>query len=159
MTQYYQLICQKGHQISFWYKLNDGPKQYCERCGESTISCCKSCGFPIYGYEYPEGVITMGPDTYPVPSYCRNCSHPYPWTELILNNAVELISLDDNLPEDVREIIKNALPDLIVESTSTPLAAAKYKKFIPEAAKYVQDGLKNLLVDVTSEVVKKTLWG
>ena len=159
MTQYYQLICKKGHQISFWYKLNSETERYCERCGESTISCCQSCGFPIHGYCYPDGVITSGPKTFPIPSYCRNCSNPYPWTELILNNAIELVSLDDELPEDTKNIIKDALPDLIVETHSTPLATAKYKKFIPEATKYVQDGLRNLLVDVASETVKKAIWG
>lgn len=148
-------ICINGHVVSS-DKANYTP--YCKSCGKETISKCINCNTHIRGsYEIPEILIF---DNYEgAPPYCFNCGCPFPWTETLINNAIELISLDDNLSKEDKEIIKNALPDLIIDSPSSPVATAKYKKFIPKAATYVQDGLKNLLVDVVSETIKKSIWG
>lgn len=159
MTQYYQLICKNGHQESFWHSLGNQSSIFCEKCGEITIDKCLHCNYPINGYYYPDGVITLGPDTFPIPSYCKDCGKPYPWTEKILNNAIELISLDDDLDSRTREIIKNAIPDLLVDTPTTPLAVAKYKININKASQIVKDGMRNLLVDVLSETAKKSLFG
>lgn len=157
MSGYYRnaTICLNGHVISA-YNANSTP--FCDECGKSTISTCPKCSTNIRG-EYEDLEIVVLGGYYSRPSYCYNCGSPFPWTEALINNAVELISLDDNLSNEVKELIKNALPELIVETPSTPVATAKYKKFIPSAAKYVQDGLKNILVDVVSETVKKSIWG
>lgn len=146
-------ICLNGHVIS---SMEPNYTPYCADCGKNSISNCQNCNENLRGsYEDDYSIET----DYLAPSYCFNCGQPFPWTEKLINNAIELISLDDNLPDDVKRIIKSALPDLIVETPSTAVATAKYKKFIPSAAKYVQDGLRNLLVDVASETVKKSLWG
>lgn len=158
-TQYYQLICKNGHQISFWHKLNSAKERFCEKCGETTFETCQSCDFPIHGYNYPSGVLTTGPKTFPIPYFCKNCGKPYPWTELILNNAVELVSLDEELTPEQKEIIKNAFPDLIVESPTTQVAVAKYKKLMPKATTYIQEGVKTILFNVVSASVNKSLWG
>ena len=78
---------------------------------------------------------------------------------MVIANAVELIALDDELPEEYKEIIKTSFPDLVVETPHTPVAVAKYKKYMPKAADYVQNGIKNILYDVASEAVKKAIWG
>lgn len=146
-------ICLNGHVVSSY---SSNYSQFCARCGKETISKCSNCNTSIRGsYKAPRTTKFR----YSPPSYCRSCGNAFPWTETLLNNAVELISLDDDLSDEVKEIIKHALPDLIVETPSTPLATTKYKKFIPEAAKYVQDGLRSLLVDVVSETVKKSIFG
>ncbi|RKJ20108.1 DUF2321 domain-containing protein [Butyricicoccus sp. 1XD8-22] len=145
-------ICLNGHVISstrFDYT------SYCDKCGNKSISICPSCNTVIRGAYENEIAIDFH---YQAPSFCYSCGNPFPWIETLINNAVELIALDDNLSEENKAIIKSALPDLIVETPTTPLAAAKYKKFVPKAAKYIQDGLRNLLVDVASEAVKKSLW-
>lgn len=157
MSGYYlnATICLNGHVVSST-KAEYTP--FCDICGKATISICSNCSKPIRGdYEVP-GVAAIG-FPYHKPSYCYNCGYPFPWTEQLINNAVELIALDEELTDEQKEILKNALPDLIVETPSTPVATAKYKKFIPKAASYIQDGLKNLLIDVVSETVKKSLWG
>jgi hypothetical protein len=157
MSGYYEnaTICINGHVIS---SSKAEYTQFCDICGKSTISYCSGCSTPIRGdYEVP-GIAVVG-FNYPRPSYCYKCGNAFPWTEQLLNNAVELISLDEKLSETDKEIIKYAFPDLIVETPSSPVAIAKYKKLIPRAASYVQDGLKNLLVDVVSESIKKSIWG
>ncbi len=50
--------------------------------------------------------------------------------KLFLDNAVMLVSLEDELDESMKELIKTAIPDLITETPATPIAIAKYKKSI-----------------------------
>lgn len=156
MTGFYKnaTICLNGHVAS---ETEANYRKFCKSCGEPTISNCQSCDDLIQGYYYVPGVFSSA--KYNAPNYCHSCGKPYPWTEKLLNNAVELISLDDQLNDEQKQIIKNAIPDLIVESPTTALAQAKYKKYISNSAFYIQDGLKNLLVDVVSESVKKSLFG
>lgn len=145
-------ICLNGHTVS---DTEANYTDFCSKCGKSTFSICTNCSEPIRGmFCEPEAFIFE----FEKPSYCFKCGNPFPWIEILINNAVELISLDENLSNEDKEIIKNALPDLIIETPTSPLATAKYKKFIPKAAQYIQEGIRNLLVDVASETVKKSLW-
>lgn len=155
MDGYYEkaTICLNGHTVS---DTKDNYIDYCSRCGKETVSSCSNCSKPIRGLYVLPDVFGF---SYTKPSYCFKCGHAFPWTEQLLNNAIELVSLDEELSENDKEIIKNALPDLIIETPSTPVATAKYKKFVPKAASYVQEGLRNLLVDVVSETAKKSIWG
>ncbi|WP_217971470.1 DUF2321 domain-containing protein [Staphylococcus xylosus] len=155
MSGYYKnaTICLNGHVSS------DSTADYikfCKECGLATTSRCSNCSAPIQGYYYIPGFL--GSSDYQVPYYCHECGSAYPWTNKILENAVELVSLDDKLSEEHKTIIKNSIPNLIVDSPTTPLAQAKYKKYMSHAADYVQEGARNLLIDVVSESVKKALF-
>ena len=155
MSGYYKnaTICLNGHVSS------DSTADYikfCKECGLATTSRCSNCSAPIQGYYYIPGFL--GSSDYQVPYYCHECGSAYPWTNKILENAVELVSLDDKLSEENKTIIKNSIPNLIVDSPTTPLAQAKYKKYMSHAADYVQEGARNLLIDVVSESVKKALF-
>lgn len=147
-------ICLNGHEIS-GYDANAQP--HCEKCGAETVSYCKYCTQPIRGKYEVDGVVAFG-FKYNKPFYCWNCGKPYPWTEKILENAVEIISLDEDLGEKERELIKTAIPNLIIESPDTPVAVAKYNKGISEAADFVKKSLRQLLIDVVSETIKKALF-
>ncbi|PTJ69580.1 DUF2321 domain-containing protein [Mammaliicoccus sciuri] len=155
MSGYYTraTICLNGH-VSSSSEANY--RKFCKECGESTISNCSKCQSAIQGYYYVPGFF--GKINYDAPNYCHECGNPYPWTEKILINAIELVSLDEELSEEHRLIIKNAIPDLIIDSPTTPVAQAKYKKYMSQAADYVQEGARNLLIDVVSEAVKKSLF-
>ena len=146
-------ICLKGHVSS---SSNANYRKFCKECGEYTISNCSNCQSAIQGYYYVPGFL----DAYDcdAPNYCHECGNAYPWTEKILNNAIELVSLDEQLSEEHRSIIKNAIPDLIIDSPTTPVAQAKYKKYMSQATDYVQESARNLLIDVVSETVKKSLF-
>lgn len=152
MNMYHPVtFCKRGHLTSL-DSLDETP--YCEQCGAENISKCTNCESPIRGskisYQYYFG--------YSEPSYCYNCSKPYPWTQEVIENAIELISLDDQIDENSKTIIKNTFPDLIVETPSTPVATAKFKKFSSGATNYIKDGLRDLLIDVVSDTAKKILW-
>lgn len=146
-------ICLNGHVISS-YKANF--QKYCTVCGKETYSRCTSCGSPIRGLLKLDGLVITGP--YIKPYYCYKCGSAYPWTQKILNNAVELLSLDNDLNDVSKEIIKNAIPELLVDAPTTPLAVAKYKKEIAHAGQIIKDSMRQLLIDVVSETVKKSLF-
>lgn len=147
-------ICVNGHEINL-YRANAQP--YCEKCGAKTISFCKHCNQPIHGeYECKDFAdLAVG---YHKPYYCWNCGKPYPWTERIIENAIEILALDETLSESDREMIKNAIPNLIVETPDTPISVAKYSKGLNNAADFVKSSLRQLLVDVVSETIKKSLF-
>lgn len=150
-------ICTKGHIIS-----STGAKQdkHCTVCGNPAINQCTHCNEPIRGSRDYSGTGIIAPTSaINLPYYCHQCGNPYPWTESLINNAAELLSLDENLDQETINIIKNAIPDLLVECPSTPLAVAKYNKYISKAAKFAKDGMYQLLISVISDSVKKSLFG
>lgn len=148
-------ICLNRHVVS---KTTANSQKYCSQCGAETFSDCPYCHAPIHGlYDIP-GVVVLYNRPYSIPSYCYECGKPYPWTEKILSSAVELISLEDGIDDDIKELIRDSIPDLIVNTPSTPLATAKYRKGIAEVGETLKNSLRNLLIDVISETAKKALF-
>ncbi|ODJ51787.1 hypothetical protein BFR40_07240 [Brochothrix thermosphacta] len=156
--QYYQSVCLNGHQKTDRYEFATDPKEFCMDCGKKLISTCQSCRSPIEGNFHVSGILVLSNRTEKVPKYCSNCSLPYPWTSSLLNNAAELLALDASLSIDEKELITDALPDLLIDTPATQVAMAKYKIVVSKATKVVKDSLYNLLIDVVSETVKKTLF-
>ena len=157
MVRYYQAyICKKGHVLSYYGK-NDS--KYCSICGEEVVGKCANCGSPIRGKEHDEDDSIISISKYKLPYYCCECSKPYPWTDAIISNAIEILSLDESLDQETKDVVINALPDLIVESINTPIAVAKYKKYVAKAGKFVQDGLHQILINVATESIKNSLFG
>lgn len=140
MDYYNCTICMNGHVLSS-YSAN--LQKYCSFCGKETISNCPNCDTPIHGSVKS---FVVGELDYIKPFYCGSCGHPYPWTEKILESAIELVSLDEELDKTSRALIKNAIPDLLVDVPSTPLAAAKYKKECRRPVKYSRTLCVNFLL-------------
>ncbi len=153
MAYYNATICLNGHIVS---SCKASFQKYCSMCGKETYSRCPSCHASIHGLIKLDGLAITGP--YIKPFYCYECGSPYPWTQKILSNAVELLSLDDYLDDASKELIKNAIPELMVDTPTTPLAVAKYRKGMAHAGQTIKDLMHQLLVDVVSETVKKSLF-
>jgi hypothetical protein len=155
MSEHYHgaTICINGHVANY-----DEPnhQKYCSVCGKETISECQYCHAPIRGRLY-DGEILIRP-RYQKDMYCYECGKPYPWTEAIIKASTDLLWMDEDLSSDQKEILKNAIPDLIVEAPATPVAVASYKKYISKASDYISNALYQLLVDVVSESVKQSLF-
>lgn len=147
-------ICLNGHVISC-YTANS--QKYCSKCGQETYSVCAYCGQPIRGKYEVKGVLDLT-GYYDKPYYCYNCGKPYPWTQVILDSAVELLSLDDEISDETKQLIKDSLPDLMIETPQTPIAVAKYKKGMAKAGQIVADSMRQLLIDAISETAKKALF-
>ena len=153
MNYYNATICLNGHVVD---KRIANAQKYCSTCGKETYSVCTNCQQPIHGVIKLDGVI--GVSKYDKPYFCHECGAPYPWTQKILDNAVELVSLDDELDDISKELIKSAIPDLLIETSTTPIAAAKYKKGMNKAGQIIKDSMTQLLLDVACEVAKKLLF-
>lgn len=150
-------ICLNGHMINDESDSNSiHNKKFCTKCGQPTITACPVCQAKIRGHYDIDGVYT--PSITAVPKYCHECGSPYPWTQSILDNALELLSLDANIDANTKMIIHDAIPNLITETPSTPVSVEKYKISVGTISQYVREGLHNLLVDVVSESVKKLLF-
>jgi hypothetical protein len=151
-------ICLNGHVIT--EMANDHPeyrKEFCNDCGEKTIMSCENCKTNIKGYHTIPNVI--GFFHYNKPKYCEKCGYPFPWASRQLISAKELIDLTENLNPDDKVELKSSIDELVKEGPKTVLAKAKYKKYISKAGYEFGIGIKEILVDVVSETVKKALWG
>ena len=149
-------ICTKGHVSSSGEEPSATP--FCRICGSEVISKCPNCGNRILGKQDVDELFFVAP--YKLPYYCGFCGSPYPWTRDFLDRGIELLSLEQDLDEESVSLLKDSFPDLVIESpAATPLAVARYKKFFPKLAQFIQDGLKNIIVEVASETVKKSLFG
>ncbi len=155
MSYHSATICRNGHVLSKYESISN---EFCPKCGEKTYSHCPTCNACIRGLADVEGVLIIGNRKYNKPNYCYACGGPYPWTEKIINSAIELLALDDELDESTKDLIKTAIPDLIVDTPSTPIATAKYQKAVSKAGQILTNSLRNLLIDVVSETVKKTIF-
>lgn len=113
---------------------------------------------PRYAVSMKLKTFFLASSSTPVPKYCPECGSPYPWTQSILDNALELLSLDVDLDDDTKNTIREAIPNLIVETPSTTISVQKYKMAIEHASQIVKDGLYNLLKDVVSEGIKTLLF-
>ncbi len=151
-------ICLNGHVIT---EMAGGHpeyrKQFCTECGEQTIMACQNCNTNIKGYHHVPGVI--GIFDYHKPKYCEKCGKAFPWTDRQLNAAKELIELTDNLNNDEKLELQSSITDLVKGGPQTVVAQAKYKKYIGKAGSEVAKGVRDILVDVVSETVKKAIWG
>lgn len=148
-------ICLNGHVLS---KKTANSHRFCPKCGKETFSHCPSCNSPIHGLVRIDGVAILYDRPYDIPYYCYECGSPYQWTKQILDNAVELLALDEELDSASKELIKNTIPELIVDTPTTPIAIAKYQKGMSKAGQIIKDTMRQLLVDVISETAKKALF-
>ena len=94
-------ICLNGHVVS---KYQANYQKFCSKCGKETYSKCPECNSPIHGKYEVDGIVDLS-GSYNRPDYCYNCGAPYPWTKIILDNAVMLVSLEDELDESMKELI------------------------------------------------------
>ena len=158
MGQYYVAqICLNGHIITG--SADEYPmfkKKFCPDCGQPTIMQCKYCKADIQGNYDSPGVFDFG--NYKRPTFCHNCGNPYPWTEEKLNAALKLIAEDDELSDSDKQILSQSLPDLMINTSKTQLAATRFKKFVRSATSVTGEGLKQILVEVVSETAKKLIW-
>ncbi|MDE8123699.1 DUF2321 domain-containing protein [Erysipelothrix rhusiopathiae] len=156
-------ICINGHIVDY----GNGEKDlFCNKCGSEVIKNCKSCNAKIRGSKRRISAIAGDYVSYfsakledmVLPYYCQKCGTPYEWTQEILNNAVELLSLEDSISQEHKDLIRAAIPDLIVDTPKTPVAIAKFNKGFSKLSKPIKDGMYQLLVDVLSASIKQQLF-
>lgn len=156
-------ICLNGHIVDYG---GHNTEPFCGKCGAEIISECQRCLAPIRG-STKQISMYVGDEVYYndarstdmlYPNYCVYCGNPYPWTSRIIESAVEALSFDKSIKEETKEIIRNAIPHLIVDTPDTPLEAAKFRSSFDKFNKLVKSTLYQLLVDVLSDSIRKTIF-
>lgn len=152
-------ICLNGHVINISANVNTERNQnYCVQCGEETITECLSCNAPIRGKYNVPGIVKLG-YKYTLPKYCYNCGRPYPWTVKSIEAAKELATEVDNLTEEEKELLKKSIDDLVKEGPNQEVAQSRFKRLISKVGPEFVNGFKNILTDILSETIKKSIWG
>jgi hypothetical protein len=149
-------ICQNGHVInSCSSSTPESNQKHCHICGAPTINLCPQCQTPIRGH-YMDDYSFMG--NYIRPSFCINCGNPFPWTELKLKAAHEFAQEIDGISDEDRNILKSNIDDLVKDTPSGNLAAARVKKILQKVGPPVASVFREILIDVLSETAKKMLF-
>ncbi|MDW4160621.1 DUF2321 domain-containing protein [Staphylococcus saprophyticus] len=143
-NEQYPQICKKGHLDKITDIFTNPRRPFCAQCGEPVLSQCPNCRHYI---------TTLISDDNKVPNYCFSCGNAFPWTQNLIDNAIELIALDTNLNENDKTIIKDAIPHLVVESFETPLAQGKTRQVISKMSPWVIDLFKQLSIKYMSDKI------
>jgi len=149
-------ICLNGHVINdSTREFPEHNKDFCDKCGEKTITTCQKCKSDIQGCYHVKGVVR----SYKTPAshYCKNCGNPFPWTEAKINSALELVK-ELELSEENQEIINENINDIITETPKTDLAVIRFKKVMSSIGKNASEMFKNILTNILSEAIKKQIW-
>jgi len=116
---------------------------FCSKCGAPTLDACQHCKSPI-----PEGHK---------PSFCGQCSTPFPWTETALAAAKEYTDELEELSIGDKSILKATFNDLTADTPRTELAATRFKKLIRKVGPAAGDTLTKIMVNVVTEAAKKMM--
>lgn len=157
MNSYYDIaqVCLNGHTIT--EMAGDHPehkRDRCEDCGERTICECQKCNESIQGY-YHSGVI--GIFEYTPPRFCQKCGEPFPWIATKLETAKEIVDMMDSLNQQEKEDLKSSIIELVKETAKVSIAKVKLKRYLKKVDSDISDGLKEVLVDVLSEELGKSI--
>jgi hypothetical protein len=148
-------VCLNGHVRSWDIRGDQGRgEKFCTECGAETIESCSRCNAPLRGMDWESDVVSFV-DKFS--AYCHACGLPYPWTASRLEAAAELLKESELSQSEQTQLIA-VLPDLAANTTKTQVAVVRYQRLIKNAGKAIQSGMRDILVDVASEAVKKAIW-
>ncbi len=75
-------VCLNGHVITDRLRMSpEFGQEYCDKCGEKTISSCPECGKDIQGEYHVEGVVAIDMTPRVPRRNCKYCGNPFPWTQ------------------------------------------------------------------------------
>ena len=153
-------ICLNGHTITRAPRQSpDLTQPFCSRCGEQTVTACQECREPIQGKYHVDGVLSFGVSTPPPPNFCHACGKPYPWTQRRLDAAKDLADELEDLSNEDRERLKQSLDALQRDGPQTEVAAVRLKKIMAKVGKESYSAMKEILMGVLSEAVRKSVFG
>lgn len=149
-------ICMNGHVINKSYKENlEHNQDYCDKCGEKTITKCERCGADIRGRYNVPGIADFRAKQKEVPKYCYKCGEMYPWTKSKLQAINEVIDLTDELEQIEKDELKEASELISTDTPRTKVGVLKIKKYTAKMGDIIGDTLQNLIVEISSETAIK----
>lgn len=159
-------ICFNGHIINTSARMESiHNKEYCPQCGSQTITNCVHCNKEIDGEFYvtisnwvtnKSSLRTLG--RFILPLFCPKCGVPFPWTEKKIEASKNLISEMSELTQEEKEIFSKNVDEIVRDTPETILSANRIKKLLPKLGKGIMKGVRDLIVDISSETAKKILF-
>lgn len=150
-------ICKNGHVITSNTNYSEFLSMFCPKCSAETITTCLHCNTPIRGDYYIPNVIDCSL-SYEPPAYCYHCGKPFPWTESTLNSISELLDMQEQLTEDEKQRFMSYLPIIFNDTPQSEVTALKLRLLFNKLPSEIGSLLKNVIIDVISESIKKTLF-
>ena len=148
-------VCLNGHVANSTFV--DYPqfnKDFCETCGEKTITECPNCQNPIPGRIRG----SMSIQEFQPPAYCRFCGNAYPWTERRIQAAIELATQVGELSGDDADEFEQGVKDIIRDTPRTQIGASRFKKLLTKVGGQTAQAIRDVLIDIASETAKKIVW-
>lgn len=150
-------VCLNGHSVnSMTISAPELSAKFCDRCGQPTITQCASCSQDIRGHYHVPGVYSGFP--YHAPKHCHACGAAYPWTERALQAARDLAIELAVFDEEEMKLFNESLDEIVHDTPQATVAAHRLKKLLAKTLPEMKQGIRQFLVDVTSETVKKIIW-
>jgi len=151
-------VCLNGHVITqFAQTRPEHQKKFCDKCGAETIVACPKCSKPLQGYHHAGRFHSLVKEE--PPAFCHECGAAFPWTEGHLSAAQELADETPEFTLEDRDQFRQSLNDIVKQTPNSPLAVTRFRKLLSKGGRLVSDGLRDILVDVLSEAIKKQIWG
>ncbi len=152
------LICLNGHVITTNADNSSFTTPYCSKCGKKTISSCPNCQHQIDGKYEVQGILDLTGYDMTAPAFCPYCGKPYPWTQLAIDAAIAIINETDNLTESDKTTFSDNISDILSETPKTKLATIRINKVLKKAGSTITAGVKDVLVEICAESVKRVLF-
>ena len=150
-------VCPNGHVANDSSQRHpEFNKEYCDRCGEKTITTCPECNSPIQGDYHAEGVISIGGEFDP-PAFCQHCGHAFPWTERKQQAAIELF-IEDNQSEEDQQQFRESVDQITKDTPQAQVASKRIVRLLGTIGKQSASAIRDILVDIASEAAKKMIF-
>ena len=121
---------------------------------------CSKCGAKIRGWYHSDGITTLRPPgaKIPLPSYCYSCGNPYPWIENNLKKLNAILLIDTVMDEEQKGIIREYLPDLVINDENANTSAVIIKAISEKASgpvkSFIIEFVKSLGVDSVKKIFR-----
>ena len=148
-------VCPNGHVANESYsRFPQFNKDYCEDCGEKTITTCPSCEKQILGrYSGSMSISSFQP-----PAFCRYCGSSFPWTKRKITAAIELATEIGGLAGLDAEQFKESVNEVVRDTPRTQVSASRLKGLLVKVGEVTAQSIRDIIVDITSETAKKLIW-
>lgn len=145
-------VCLNGHATNPSTQLHpEHNVAHCPDCGAATIMQCPACQTSIRGKIHEHLYISWTP-----PRHCHKCGAPYPWTAARIASLSDLIDMAD-LDDNNKNALKRDVPDLIVETPRTRVAAARMARFLRAAGTAYTRAIRGAFAEVACDVAKEAI--
>ena len=152
-----QQVCENGHQITGCYHLGEKSRQnFCQKCGAPTAVTCPTCEQEIQGDPIREGFDgrwnSVGRSS--VPSYCRSCGKPYPWTKNKIVTAIQMFEEFGDLDDKEKETIGQDINNIAKDTPQTELSAMRIKRIWEKYGTIAYNVLMEFASKTAAEILK-----